>query len=43
MLMHLASIKAAKRLIYLENQYLTSPIIVEALAERLAEPTAPRW
>ncbi|MBO9708232.1 MAG: phospholipase [Caulobacter sp.] len=41
MLMHLASIKAARRLIYLENQYLTSPIIVEALAERLAEPDGP--
>ncbi len=41
MLMHLASIKAARRLIYLENQYLTSPIIVEALADRLAEPDGP--
>jgi phosphatidylserine/phosphatidylglycerophosphate/cardiolipin synthase-like enzyme len=41
MLMHLASIKSAKRLVYLENQYLTSPIIVEALAERLAEPDGP--
>jgi phosphatidylserine/phosphatidylglycerophosphate/cardiolipin synthase-like enzyme len=41
MLMHLAGIKSAQRLIYLENQYLTSPIIVEALAERLAEPDGP--
>jgi phosphatidylserine/phosphatidylglycerophosphate/cardiolipin synthase-like enzyme len=41
MLMHLASIRSARRLIYLENQYLTSPIIVEALAERLAEPDGP--
>jgi phosphatidylserine/phosphatidylglycerophosphate/cardiolipin synthase-like enzyme len=41
MLMHLASIAAAKRLIYLENQYLTSPLIVEALAERLSEPGGP--
>lgn len=39
--LHLAGIRAAKRLIYLENQYLTSPIIVEALAERLAEPEGP--
>jgi phosphatidylserine/phosphatidylglycerophosphate/cardiolipin synthase-like enzyme len=39
--LHLASIRAAKTLIYLENQYLTSPIIVEALAERLAEPDGP--
>ena len=41
MLMHLAGIKAARKLIYLENQYLTSPIIVEALAERLAEADGP--
>jgi phosphatidylserine/phosphatidylglycerophosphate/cardiolipin synthase-like enzyme len=41
LLLHLSSIRAAKRLIYLENQYLTSPIIVEALAERLAEPNGP--
>lgn len=41
LLLHLASIKRAKRLIYLENQYLTSPIIVEALAERLVEPDGP--
>ncbi|CAN5320404.1 phospholipase D-like domain-containing protein [soil metagenome] len=41
MLMHLASIKSAKKLIYLENQYITSPIIVEALAERLAEADGP--
>ena len=39
--LHLSGIRAAKRLIYLENQYLTSPIIVEALAERLAEPDGP--
>ena len=41
MTLHLAGIRTAKRLIYLENQYLTSPIIVEALAERLAEPDGP--
>jgi phosphatidylserine/phosphatidylglycerophosphate/cardiolipin synthase-like enzyme len=39
--LHLSGIRAAKKLIYLENQYLTSPIIVEALAERLAEPDGP--
>jgi phosphatidylserine/phosphatidylglycerophosphate/cardiolipin synthase-like enzyme len=39
--LHLCGIRAAKTLIYLENQYLTSPIIVEALAERLAEPDGP--
>jgi phosphatidylserine/phosphatidylglycerophosphate/cardiolipin synthase-like enzyme len=41
LMLHLAGIRMARRLIYLENQYLTSPIIVEALAERLAEPDGP--
>ena len=36
-----ASIQQAKRLIYLENQYFTSPTIAEALAARLAEPLGP--
>ena len=36
-----ASIRAAERFIYLENQYLTSPVVAEALAERLAEPDGP--
>ena len=39
--LHLASIASAKRLIYLENQYVTSPIYAEALAARLAEPDGP--
>ena len=39
--LHLASIRSAKRSIYLENQYLTSPVIGEALAARLAEPDGP--
>ncbi len=40
---HLArdSIFSAKHLIYLENQYFTSPLIAEALAARLAEPYGP--
>jgi phosphatidylserine/phosphatidylglycerophosphate/cardiolipin synthase-like enzyme len=37
----LASIAAAKRCIYLENQYFTSPIVAEALAARLEEPAGP--
>lgn len=37
----IASILAAKRLIYLENQYFTSPLVGEALAHRLAEPDGP--
>jgi phosphatidylserine/phosphatidylglycerophosphate/cardiolipin synthase-like enzyme len=37
----LASIGEAKRTIYLENQYFTSPVIAEALAARLAEPDGP--
>jgi phosphatidylserine/phosphatidylglycerophosphate/cardiolipin synthase-like enzyme len=39
--LYLASIAAAKSCIYLENQYFTSPVIAEALAQRLAEPTGP--
>ena len=37
----LASIASARETIYLENQYFTSPIVTEALAERLAEPKGP--
>jgi len=39
--LYLASIAAAKSCIYLENQYFTSPVIAEALAQRLAEPEGP--
>jgi len=39
--LHLAAIAAARRLIYLENQYIASPVIAEALAARLAEPDGP--
>ena len=37
----IASIAAARRCIYLENQYFTSPVAAEALAERLADPNGP--
>jgi phosphatidylserine/phosphatidylglycerophosphate/cardiolipin synthase-like enzyme len=37
----LAQIAAAKKLIYSENQYLTSPKIAEALGERLKEADPP--
>lgn len=37
----LEAIFAAKRLIYMENQYFTWPLAVEALAARLAEPDGP--
>ncbi|HEY3796858.1 MAG TPA: phospholipase D-like domain-containing protein [Caulobacteraceae bacterium] len=37
----LESIFAARSLIYLENQYFTWPLAVEALAARLAEPQGP--
>lgn len=40
--LHLAAIAAAKRVIYLENQYLTAPTIVEALRRRLVEPDGPQ-
>jgi phosphatidylserine/phosphatidylglycerophosphate/cardiolipin synthase-like enzyme len=37
----LACIRQARRTIYLENQYFTSPLVTEALAARLAEPDGP--
>lgn len=39
--MHLAAIAKAEKTIYIENQYLTSRLIVEALALRLDEPDGP--
>ena len=39
--LHLRSIRQARKSIYLENQYFTSPVIGEALAARLAEPDGP--
>jgi phosphatidylserine/phosphatidylglycerophosphate/cardiolipin synthase-like enzyme len=39
--LHLKAIAEAKRTIYLENQYFTSLIVGEALAERLLEPDGP--
>ncbi len=39
--LHLESIASAERLIYLENQYVASPLIAEALAQRLQEPNGP--
>ena len=39
--LHIASIRAARRLVYMENQYFTSPLIAEALAARLREPDGP--
>lgn len=37
----LEMIRRARRLIYFENQYFTSPVIAQALADRLAEPDGP--
>lgn len=39
--LHLETIRRARRLIYLENQYFTSPLIAEALAARLSEADGP--
>ena len=39
--LHLDAIRRAKRLIYMENQYFTSPVIAEALAARLGEDDGP--
>lgn len=37
----LASISAARKTIYMENQYFTSPLVAEALAARLTEADGP--
>lgn len=39
--LHLDAIAAARRLIYLENQYVTSPVVAAALARRLGEAEGP--
>ena len=39
--LHLEAIARAKRLIYLENQYFTSPLVAAALARRLEEADGP--
>ncbi len=39
--LYLASIAAARSCIYMENQYFTSPVIAEALAQRLADANGP--
>ena len=39
--LHMAAIAAARRSIYLENQYFTSPLVAEALAARLDESAGP--
>jgi phosphatidylserine/phosphatidylglycerophosphate/cardiolipin synthase-like enzyme len=39
--LHLESIRQARRCIYMENQYFTSPLIAAALARRLEEPEGP--
>ncbi|WP_091741268.1 phospholipase D-like domain-containing protein [Phenylobacterium immobile] len=39
--LYLAAIAAAKSCIYMENQYFTSPVIAEALAQRLGETKGP--
>ena len=39
--LHVRSIVLAERSIYLENQYITSPVIADLLAKRLGEPDGP--
>lgn len=39
--LHVASVRAAKSCIYMENQYFTSPLIARELAHRLAAPDGP--
>ena len=40
-MLHIASVRAARACIYMENQYFTSPLIAAELAKRLAEPDGP--
>jgi hypothetical protein len=39
--LHVDAIRRARRLIYLENQYFTSPVIAAALADRLTDVDGP--
>jgi len=39
--LYLDAIAAARRTIYIENQYLTAPAVIQALAVRLREPDGP--
>lgn len=39
--LYVASLREARRTVYIENQYLTSEVFAAALAERLREPEAP--
>jgi phospholipase D1/2 len=39
--LYLDAVHAARRFIYIENQYFTAPRVVDALAERLASPQGP--
>ena len=39
--LHLAAIAAAKKTLYIENQYLTAAVVVEAIAERLRADEGP--
>jgi phosphatidylserine/phosphatidylglycerophosphate/cardiolipin synthase-like enzyme len=39
--LHLDLVAAARRFLYIENQYLTSPLITDALSRRLQEPEGP--
>jgi phosphatidylserine/phosphatidylglycerophosphate/cardiolipin synthase-like enzyme/uncharacterized membrane protein YdjX (TVP38/TMEM64 family) len=39
--LHVAALRAARRFVYLENQYLTSSVLGDVLAERLREAEGP--
>lgn len=39
--LYLDAVQAARRFVYIENQYFTAPRVVSALAARLAEPEGP--
>jgi phosphatidylserine/phosphatidylglycerophosphate/cardiolipin synthase-like enzyme len=41
--LYIASIEAARRLVYIENQYFTSTAVAEAIAQSLSRPTGPEF
>lgn len=41
--LYLASVRKARRFVYIENQYFTSTAVADAIAESLARPTGPEF
>jgi phosphatidylserine/phosphatidylglycerophosphate/cardiolipin synthase-like enzyme/uncharacterized membrane protein YdjX (TVP38/TMEM64 family) len=41
--LHLAALKSAQRVVYIENQYFTSVVVADAIAESLERPSGPEF